>query len=335
MTIDSNGGYVASQMWETVSNLITFSSDLMRQLLTTVGADEVSPFCRTFNSPRDLRNAFISYLPRTFIYNEVSGTGSEESSDEDADENSTSVQDSLADRINRFASEMAKDEDGDDDDEDEVVVVDGCSGDDEPTSNAANTNTASAGIPSVQELMTHFRAMLEVSSCDDILEKVLTASSSLECEDDVIGDVHQVRQAKSLVQRWLSRPLHSAAEDGSSPSEQAEETLIERDVIVLVKVKVGNGASASIVTRPYRVVDIYDKHYNKWFMSKPKNPVKKWKKEEKRFKLKVRMLEQDAVSSYADVALCDASTYKKESICRIIDDDMIMGVVGKLHASVV
>ena len=53
------------------------------------------------------------------------------------------------------------------------------------------------------------------------------------------------------------------------------DVLIERDVVILASVKIGTGATATIVNRLYRVVDIYDKHHNKWFMPKTKSPVKK------------------------------------------------------------
>ena len=130
-------------------------------------------------------------------------------------------------------------------------------------------------------------------------------------------------------QRWLTKPTNAKVPEGNF---EAGDTLIERDDVVLVNVKVGRGASASTVALPYRVVDIYDKYYNKWFMSKSKSPVKNWRKEPKPYKLKLRMLEKDAVLVYCDVGLCDNSTFGKESICKIIEEKMIVSVVGKLDA---
>ena len=45
---------------------------------------------------------------------------------------------------------------------------------------------------------------------------------------------------------------------------------------------------AATVSYPFRVVNIFDKYYNKWFMSKEK--FKTWMKEAKPYKLEVRML---------------------------------------------
>ena len=65
----------------------------------------------------------------------------------------------------------------------------------------------------------------------------------------------------SLVQRWLAKPIDVMAEGGTEFVDG--DVLIERYVVILVSVKIGTGATAAIVNRLYRVVDIYNKHYNK------------------------------------------------------------------------
>ena len=62
MTLDEGGGFVASQMWEVVSAVISYSSDFTNELFATVGAqqDEVSPLCCCFSSLVDLRYEFMS-----------------------------------------------------------------------------------------------------------------------------------------------------------------------------------------------------------------------------------------------------------------------------------
>ena len=52
------------------------------------------------------------------------------------------------------------------------------------------------------------------------------------------------------------------------------ENLIERDTIVLADVAVRRGRDSVKVSKQYRVVDIHDKYYNKWFMAK--NPQSFW-----------------------------------------------------------
>ena len=275
-----------------------------------------------------MRDEFVHFLPNTFQYNEVAGDGVEEAIVEPEDTNTPS-NDVMVDRIRRFASEMGKaeeDDDGDEGDDDNEDVV-SASGADEAFGAEAAPSKAAADNP--QELMTLFHAIIDTSSVDDILDKVLAASACLEQKDIIRGASNLIRKGKSLVQRWLTKPTDAKDPMGNYLS---GDTLIERDVVVLVNVKIGKGASASMVALPYRVVDFNDKHYNKWFMSKSKSPVKNWKKEEKPFKLKVRMLEKDAINVYSDVDLCDTSTFEQKDICRIIEDKMILSVVGKLVA---
>ena len=61
-----------------------------------------------------------------------------------------------------------------------------------------------------------------------------------------------------------------------------------------------------------------------------KYPVKIWNKEDKPYKLKIRMLEKDAVNEYSDLGL-DGYVYEKKSICQIIKHDKILNVVGTLQ----
>ena len=54
---------VAEQLWESMHNIIKFSSDMMRPFLAAVGVktEDMLPFCRKFTSLRDLRDTFIRY----------------------------------------------------------------------------------------------------------------------------------------------------------------------------------------------------------------------------------------------------------------------------------
>ena len=46
--------------------------------------------------------------------------------------------------------------------------------------------------------------------------------------------------------RWVARPV---ARSGDMPSPSTEDILIERDVIILVNVKIGSGSGAATVQR--------------------------------------------------------------------------------------
>ena len=130
-----------------------------------------------------------------------------------------------------------------------------------------------------------------------------------------------------MVHRWIAFPF------GISTNEKdnlvAEDILIERDVIILANVKIGSRANATTVVRPFRVIMLYEKYFNKWFGSKPL--TKRWKMEAKPYKVEIRMLQKNELEEYCDVDLYDPD-YKKNEICKNITDDMILDVIGKLHA---
>ena len=69
--------------------------------------------------------------------------------------------------------------------------------------------------------------------------------------------------------------------------------MIKRDTVVLEDVAVRRGGSSVKVSEQYRVIDIYDKYYNKWFVAKV--PRKIFGKDSK-YKLKVCMQEISAVT---------------------------------------
>ena len=328
-----DGDYVANQLWPTVSELIEYSSNLMEPFLRTLGVtndDDRSPFCRSFVSLKDLRDEFIHYLPRTFDFDNVRGTN--DGGDIDNDNNdgedypSASPADLMRQRVVQFQREfLSASKDGasvaeSDDNDDLVAEVEGT----EPTDSDSYELPETTGEYAL--LMSDFRAILSVDSADDILSKVLPAAARLEGKDLVAGAVSSMRKAKSLVQRWLAKYLDNTSGGDALTN---NDVIIERDTIVLVNSKVGSGASAATVTCTFRVVNIYEKYYNKWFMSK--QSFKRWKGEAKPYKLEIRMLKKNALSEYTDVELCGQSVYGKGEICKLVEDASILNVVGKLQ----
>ena len=184
----------------------------------------------------------------------------------------------MLERVRIFANEMLTDNSTaeEDSDGDDLEVV------------SPPSPSNSIAIPPA-ELMTRFRTLMS-SSMDDLLDNILNASSCLEGKDrgSLKGAVSSIRKANSLVGRWLDKS--GGAVSASTPI--PKEDLIERDTIISANVTVGRGASSITVAKHYRVLDVHDKYYNKWFMSKV--PSKKWKKDSK-FKLKACMKEINAV----------------------------------------
>jgi len=184
------------------------------------------------------------------------------------------------------------------------------------------------------ELMTHFRSILSVCSADDLPSKVLQAMSCIESGKAGNGSVSFARKAKSLVQRWLAKSVDTITlSTGPDTLDVKNDIIIERNTIVILTVKFGQGATAADVSCHFRVMEVYAKYYNKWFMSKPS--FKKWNNEAKPYKVKVRMMEKNALNEYYDVDLVGDMAYDRKDICKVVDDSMIVGVVGKLDHLVV
>ena len=77
----------------------------------------------------------------------------------------------------------------------------------------------------------------------------------------------------------------------------------------MLDVKTGIGADTPIVTKPFRVVTIYDNFINKWMIAK--ETAKKWREESNSYKLDVRMLNRDILGEFSDVELVGHVLYKK------------------------
>ena len=322
INVQNGEDYVAKRLWETVSNLITFSSDMMRVLLKVVGVTnaEMSPFCRTFLSLEDLRDEFIRYLPRTFVYQNIRG-GSAAAENESSDSNDDDGKDNedkkatehMVERIKMFADSIMAEDNA-------VVVVDEVF--------PVTADDSSETPPSAQHLMTCFRSIFDLTlDISEVLERVSCASSCLANSEHTPGSISPNRKAKSLVQRWVSKPIDGVVKDGKDLV-GVEHIFIKRDVIVLLDVKCGVGAGTIVVQRHFRVLEISEKYYNKWFVSPA--AAKKWKNEKKPFKISVRMLKLNTVGEYSDEEMYGTGFHKDE-ICKNVEDRLIVNVVGKLH----
>ena len=75
--IDPSGKSVAEKMWDSVRSVTTYAKDLIEPLLQTLGVpqSEKSLFCREFGSLADLRNEYVMYQSRTFVFRGDCGFG--------------------------------------------------------------------------------------------------------------------------------------------------------------------------------------------------------------------------------------------------------------------
>ena len=66
-----------------------------------------------------------------------------------------------------------------------------------------------------------------------------------------------------------------------------------------------------------------------------KQPFKKWRHETKPYKIEVRMLKKNVLDEYTDEELCGGSVYGDDEICKVVEDEAILNIVGKLQKRVV
>ena len=83
----------------------------------------------------------------------------------------------------------------------------------------------------------------------------------------------------------------------------------------------------------YRVITVYKKSYNKWFINVKK---KYWyidlaKNEKKNFKVEDRMIDNKVLGN-EDVPLDDHSHLRKDTIC-VVGGTMVVSAVGMLNSN--
>ena len=120
---------------------------------------------------------------------------------------------------------------------------------------------------------------------------------------------------------------HNTSETSGQIDNDSGEIVIERDTVVSAHAKLGQWSSSVKVLKQYRVLNIHDKYYNKWFMAKV--PQKVFGKDSK-YKLKIRVQEVSAAQFRSREMLIWMTAHKRAAISRLLRDDEVKDVVGKL-----
>lgn len=111
--------------------------------------------------------------------------------------------------------------------------------------------------------------------------------------------------------------------------------MLKRHSLVAVNATVGHSSTKATTPFHYRVLGVYDKSYNKYYIT---GEGKKWSPvmtdpKKKKFKLGLRMVFEDALGTYVDVPL-DSTTdgMKRKDIVHLIDGSMVLDVIGDLKS---
>ena len=317
VVLSDDGCAVAEQLWDNVYQVISCATSLVTPILLLLGVNEndISPFCRNFESLTELRDAFIEYCPRTFSYDGAVGSGDADIRPETSPDVAVDP-DLIAKKIRSLATDLL----GSDSTDATAIEV-------EVTAPAPAAVATDSNIP-VTKNVKILQSVESLCACTDINDLgglALSASSALESKEN--GSISGVRKFKSLRNRWFCNEGGSSITD-SSGSRKGK--WIERGTLVSIGVIFGRGATKKIETFNYRVLTVYDKSYNKWFMTGER---KKWSpdladKEKKKYRFEVRML-NDNILGLEDVEL-DSDAHRRKDIVRLVDGSMVVAVIGKL-----
>ena len=179
-----------------------------------------------------------------------------------------------------------------------------------------------------------WKTMVDLVKCDDMRDLfALTLSASASIQSIERSSLSHGRKHNSFLGRWFGTDHTKGTEDEIVVATNSE-VMIERDRLILSQIK--NIAKVSMQAK-YRVIGVYDKSYNKWFMAKENK--KHWmslsQQERKKYKVAIRMVEDLGTESLSendceDVSFHDAR-FKQGDICKIVHGNEICDVLPFMH----
>ena len=179
-----------------------------------------------------------------------------------------------------------------------------------------------------------WKTIVDLVECDDMRDVfafALCASASIQSIER--SSLSHERKHNSFLGRWFGTDHKKGKEDDIVVATDSE-VMIERDRLILSEIK--NIAKVSMRAK-YRVIGVYDKSYNKWFMAKENK--KHWMslshQERKKYKVAIRMVEDVDTESLSendceDVPFHDAR-FKQGDICKIVHGNEICDVLRFMH----
>ena len=200
----------------------------------------------------------------------------------------------------------------------------------------SNNEDASAMVDEAKNtnIMKHFAEFLKSLTVSELLENVISASAAFEClGGNERGSTSRHRKVKSLLARWIEYDTKARANNGVTNEEQnnggtenSNVFNIERGTVVTSIISRGK----TKISKQFIVLGVYDKYYNKWFMTAEE---KRWGPsvsvtEKKKYKVAIRMVEDGVLEKYDYVSPYDVG-YNRKEVFRMVDGAAIIEVKGK------
>ena len=304
----------------------------------------------------------MSTAPKSFSHNNICGSESDnaiELEDDVADEelNTISKDELITKRIQQFALDMKSedDEESKDKDESDCIVVEDDINDlkliDSNTNAIAENNTNKIKEATTKKheeidtrnktIMRNTIALLECNSMRDLSDLAITAISAIDNIER--GSLKEHKKVKSFLGRWYEKTKIKKMEEkyqckDDNEDKDGNDLFVERDRIITCnfEMEIFNDMTKETekkkVEMKHRVLSVYTKRYNKWFMTLDKQPWNRFMKEEelKKYRCTVRMIIDGAFEGHDDVALI-SDEWPRKHICKLISGLDIASVHNEMH----
>lgn len=333
-----------NQLWDSVRRIMNTTSSALRPFLKLLGVVEgngLTPFASHIETTNQLLKMVKDYFKppkrdlRGFTsINEVTNMEDVEtfSDDDDGDEvnANVNVREVPHDVLVSFMQDIAETE--------AIISTSNNGGRTGVEEERAETNSSS-NILSVQESFhsdinssksfLEFKLMLQCEKIDEIGVRALRIMELLHLGKMEKGSISSDGRYKSLNARWFGCKVKRSSAPNSSEGVAAEKTMIKRDT--LVKFRATRGRDESV--EYYRVLAIFSKHYNKWFIHWDSDQVE-YVHNSKKYKILARMVKMDGMNSCSEVNLEADGQWNTRSVFTLQSMSDIVSVEGDLDSSI-
>lgn len=314
----------AELLWEEVRPIINGITRKTRPMLLRFGVkeDELSPFCVELDSLDELLALYLEHGPKDDDINADEEDGHEAAGSDDANAADIVSMDDLGDLLAEANNEGEVVGDGGNVDAGETTGNDS-------DLEVPNDGDLIFGKDPDSSAMKKFRAVLQSSNLEDMIGAVREAIAILDLKSHDRGASSSDRKFKSLTGRYFIKDGNNGQGNNGVASDATNEKIIKRNVLISMEVKDKNN---QMQTRDFRVLGIYTKSYNKWYLCD--KGWQKWDSDlrEGAYRLYARMIEYDhGIGCYEDTDPAVTANFDLESIYVLCDANYVVDVQGMIR----
>ena len=324
--VSSSSGRAVDLLWVEVMPIINAVSEKMTALLDRFDVTPAarSSLCRQFDSVSDLLEVYLSKIPRDVdmeVDEEDDTPATSSSSNSSGGIDMSSLQDLLSE-----VDEREKPVSVDDDDEEEM---DG-DGDDDDVVDSDAILFAEDGETGSTTAARKFRALLSSSSLDALVMASKEGMKCLQMKRNEKGSTTGDQKFQSLTGRWYTKSstTTAAGDDVDIPGIKT----IEHNSRIQVTVKQGSGAASVSAREDFRVLGIYTKYDNKWYIADETGSKQVWTSDiaSGKYRVLARMICHDQSADLWQDTDPNLSTWETKCIYILVDACDIDDVFAKI-----